>query len=243
MVAFSSVVASGCERMWLHTTWFDNISSCAGIVWQAKPLKAVPCHAIVTGDYTIHEAKPPETNAGSIFERCFSPKICLFLCWEYSWVVYCTRNIESSSSINQVQLVIYNQVSLRIYLRCIRSTALLGTSTSHHRKRKIILKRFQKCLGRGYVSSLESICKHHLHTIQHSPRPQHYSLAAMPILQRIWLISKHAHEVKATENRIREIHILWESPAFCGLPLLSNGFWGWLLQDYRDAMWVPLYFH
>ena len=59
----------------------------------------------------------------------------------------------------------YNQVSLRIYLRCIRSTALLGTSTSHHRKRKIILKRFQKCLGRGYVSSLEGICKRHLHTI------------------------------------------------------------------------------
>lgn len=59
---------------------------------------------------------------------------------------------------------------------------------------------------------------------QHSPRPQHQSLAAMPILQRIWLISKHAHEVKATENRIREIHILWEGPAFCGLPF--NGFGG-----------------
>ena len=111
-------------------------------------------------------------------------------------------NIKSSSSINQLQL----QPSSVTYILTVHSFNYrsLQASSAHHFLEK-----------EGFMRT--PVPKQHL--------PQHQSLAAMPILQRIWLISKHAHEVKATENRIREIHILWESPAFCGPPFL-DGFGG-----------------
>lgn len=209
-MAFSSVVASGCERMWLHTTWFDNISSCQG--WSGWFGSMKPLTAEI---HSWSHAFQQQMRA-SFFERCFWPKICLYCLFaflyifsenthEYSAKPWTSSHQAASTNYN------YNQVLLRTH--CIYGTFVqVPVFTS------IICTPFSSifCKRRGFMRTPAPK--------QHSPRPQRQSLAAMPILQRIWLISKHAHEVKATENRIREIHILWEGPAFCGLPF--NGFGG-----------------
>lgn len=89
MMAFSSVVASGCERMWLHTTWFDNISSCQG--WSGWFGSMKPLTAEI---HSWSHAFQQQMRA-SFFERCFWPKnmpllpLCfsIYLFWKYSWVL------------------------------------------------------------------------------------------------------------------------------------------------------------
>lgn len=84
MMAFSSVVASGCERMWLHTTWFDNISSCQG--WSGwfgsmKPL---------TAEINSWSQAFQQQMWASFLERCFWPKnmpllpLCFSICSIFS---------------------------------------------------------------------------------------------------------------------------------------------------------------